>query len=172
MQGCHPGSLSLGSLVRRADTFGGLIGLSLQASNCALVRISINIRWCIPARLCNCIYCSVAILVAWCFSCFLGSVSLICLDVDVDCSVCPLVWCCWRGIYSSRWDYRLWSGQFIRFTRIVRNPGNFICEVANVILCLTDIAYDRGRLLTQCWQMLKDRPAILILHRSTPSGVS
>ena len=52
----------------------------------------------------------------------------------------------------------VFTGQFIRFTRIVRNPGNFVCEVANVILCLTDIGYDRGRLLTQCWRMLKDMP--------------
>ena len=61
-------------------------------------------------------------------------------------------------LLSETCKINVFTGQFIRFTRIIRNPGNFICEVANLILCLRDVGHDKSLMLNQCWRMLRERP--------------
>ena len=69
-------------------------------------------------------------------------------------------------LLSSTCKVNVFTGQFIRFMRIIRDTGNFVCEVANLILNLVDVGHDQDQLMRQCWCMLTARPYLYCVGMS------
>ena len=61
-------------------------------------------------------------------------------------------------ILSRNAKANVFTSQFIRYSRMIQNLANFVCEIANLILYLGNIGHDKKALLAKCHAMLRDSP--------------
>ncbi len=80
-------------------------------------------------------------------------------------------------LLSSTCKANVFTSQFVRYTGMIQNVANFVCEIANLILDLTRLGHNQRAMLKKCWLMLKSRPYLYCVgqqqseHRAHSHGL-